>query len=253
MNFSNLSEIVNYCDKILNTKFFKDYEGAVNGLQFQNNGVVKKIGAAVDATLKTFKLAAKEKCDLIIVHHGLMWNPYHPYVGARYEIVKLLIQNNIAVYSSHLPLDAHPKFGNNAVLCKRLGLFKIKPFFNLKGQPIGFKSKTSINREELFKRLENIFGKQPLLIPSGPEICKNIGVVSGGAGPDLEIAKDENIDTFITGEGPHWTVSAAELLNINVFYAGHYSTETLGVKALAEHLAKKFKIKWLFIDNPTNL
>ncbi|MGB9602128.1 MAG: Nif3-like dinuclear metal center hexameric protein [Verrucomicrobiia bacterium] len=253
MNRANLSEIVNYCDKILNTKMFTDYDRAVNGLQFQNNGIVTKIGAAVDATLQTIKLAANEKCDFIIVHHGLMWSPYYPFTGTRYEIMKLLIENNIALYSSHLPLDAHPKFGNNSVLCKRLGLFKLKPFFSLKGQPIGFKTKTSIGREELFKKLTNIFGKQPLLIPAGPEICKNVGVVSGGAGEDLEIAANENIDTFITGEGPHWTFSVAELLKINVFYAGHYLTETLGVKALAEHLAKKFKIEWYFIDNPTGL
>lgn len=253
MSSAKLSDVVKYCDKILKTGTFKDYEGAVNGLQFQNNGIVTKIGAAVDITLQTIKCAVENQCDLILAHHGIMWNASNPFTGARYEMIKLLIENNIAIYSSHLPLDAHPEFGNNAILCKKLGFKKLQPFFTFKGQMIGFKTKYSIDRNQLLERLEKIIGKKPLLIPAGPETCKNIGVVTGGAGSDLNIAVQENVDTFITGEGPHWTFSLAEISNINVFYAGHYLTETFGVKSLAEHLSIRFKLRWCFLDNPTGL
>jgi putative NIF3 family GTP cyclohydrolase 1 type 2 len=114
-------------------------------------------------------------------------------------MIKLLLNHNIAVYSSHLPLDANPKIGNNIILCKKLGLKKPEPFLNLKGQSIGFKARCFIKREELTITLSKITGHTPVLIPFGPEICKQIGVVSGGAGSELNIAAQERIDTYITG------------------------------------------------------
>ncbi|MGA3163562.1 MAG: Nif3-like dinuclear metal center hexameric protein [Verrucomicrobiota bacterium] len=249
----SLSAVVKYCDQLLQTEKIGDYDGAVNGLQVGNSGAVSRIAAAVDASLATVKLAIKAKADLMIVHHGLFWSPSHPWTGKKHELLRLLVVNNLAIYSSHLPLDAHPRLGNNTQFCAALGLKNLKPFFLTHGQTIGFKTQAKISRTELAARLARATGAKPRIIPGGKNICEKIGVVTGGAGGDLEQAADEGVDTFITGEGPHWTYAVAEELGINVFYGGHYATETFGVKALAAHLSKRFKLPWTFIDYPTGL
>jgi dinuclear metal center YbgI/SA1388 family protein len=248
-----LNSIVQYCDRILNTTSFQDYDGAVNGLQVENRGSVSRIAATVDASLATVGLAVAARADLVLVHHGLFWGPSHPWIGKRYDLLRLLLEHNLAVYSSHLPLDAHPKLGNNARLCSALGLARPRPFFFDHGQFIGLQSRASIPRAELVSRVQRATGKKPLLIPGGPGTCKQIGVVTGGAGAELKKAAEEGVDTFITGEGPHWTYALAEELDINVLYAGHYATETFGVKALAAHLSRQFKVPWTFLEHPTGL
>jgi dinuclear metal center YbgI/SA1388 family protein len=253
MRTASLSSIVQFCDRELRTREFGDYDGASNGLQVENSGTVTRIAAAVDASLATVNLAIAAKADLLIVHHGLFWSPSHPWIGKKYELLKRLIENDLAVYSSHLPLDAHPKLGNNAQLCAALGLKNPKPFFFSHGQNIGLQIKTKISRNDLSERLHRATGSKPLLIPGGAEMCRKIGIVTGGAGGDLKIAANADVDTFITGEGPHWTYALAEELGLNVFYAGHYATETFGVKALAAELSKKFQLPWTFLDHPTGL
>ena len=248
-----LAKMVAYCDKILRTAAIGDYDGAVNGLQVENSGSITRIAAAVDASLATVKLAIAAKADLLIVHHGLFWSPSQPWTGKRRELLQLLIENSLAIYSSHLPLDAHPQLGNNAQLAAALGLKNLKPFFFSHGQNIGLKTFAKISRAELAKRIERVTGTKPKVIPSGKETCQHIGIVTGGAGGDLKQAAAEGVDTFITGEGPHWTYALAEELGLNVFYGGHYATETFGVKALAAELSKKFKLPWEFLDYPTGL
>jgi dinuclear metal center YbgI/SA1388 family protein len=248
-----LNMVIKHCDQLLHTKEIGDYDGAVNGLQAGNSGAVTRIAAAVDASLATVKLAIAAKADLLIVHHGLFWLPSHPWTGKKHKLLQLLIENNLAIYSSHLPLDAHYRIGNNAQLCAALGLKHLKPFFLTHGQTIGFKTQTKISRAELAARFARTIGAKPLVIPGGPKICRCIGVVTGGAGDGLKQAADEGVDTFITGEGPHWTYAVAEELGVNVFYGGHYATETFGVKTLAAHLSKRFKLPWTFVDYPTGL
>lgn len=248
-----LAAIVKHCDKVLRTTAIGDYAGAANGLQVDGRGPITKIAAAVDASLATVRLAIAARADLFVVHHGLFWSPAHPWTGKRYELLRLLLENNLAIYSSHLPLDAHPKLGNNAQLCAALGLRKLMPFFESHGQPIGLQTRTKISRTELTARLARATGAQPRLLPGGKEICRRIGVVTGGAGNDLKLAAAAGVDTFITGEGAHWTFALAEELGLNVFYAGHYATETFGVKALAAELSRKFKVPWTFLDYPTGL
>jgi dinuclear metal center YbgI/SA1388 family protein len=249
----SLTAVVEYCDQLLRTGEVGDYDGAVNGLQVENRGPVTRIAATVDASLATVRLAIAARADLLIVHHGLFWSPSHPWTGKKYELLRLLVENNLAVYSSHLPLDLHPKLGNNAQLCAALGLKKLQPFFLTHGQTIGFKSRTKISRSELASRLAHATGAKPRIIPGGPKICRRIGVVTGGAGGDLKLAAAEGVDTFVTGEGPHWTYAAAEELGLNIIYGGHYATETFGVKALAAELEKKFRLPWFFLDHPTGL
>jgi dinuclear metal center YbgI/SA1388 family protein len=253
MPAARLVEIVKYCDRVLRTAEIRDYDGALNGLQVENSGSVTRIAACVDATPTTVGLAVRARANLMIVHHGLFWSPRQPWTGSHYKLIRALVKSDIAVYSSHLPLDAHPVFGNNARLCKALGLRNLRPFFIEKEQPLGFRVQTSLERDELRRRLANVLRNEPLLIPGGPKICRAIGVVTGGAGGEVKKAAREGVDTFITGEGQHWTFALAEELGINVFYGGHYATETFGVKALAEHLSDRFKVPWEFIDYPTGL
>jgi dinuclear metal center YbgI/SA1388 family protein len=248
-----LRDIVGYCDRVLGTAKVQDYEGAANGLQVENRGTVERIAAAVDASLTTVRMAVRTGTSLLVVHHGLFWSPAHPWTGKRYELLRTLLEGNLAVYSSHLPLDAHPRLGNNARLCAALGLKGLQPFFFDHGQHIGFRARARVSRAELARRLEHATGVKPRVIPGGSETCRRIGVVSGGAGNELKIAAAEGVDTFVTGEGSHWTYALAEELGLNVLYGGHYATETFGVKALGADLSRRFKVPWEFLDHPTGL
>ena len=253
MRRASLVQMIRCCDRWLRPDQFDDWDGAANGLQVQNNGFVTRIAAAVDGSFTTVKMAVDAGADLLVVHHGLFWGRTHPWTGRSYELLRTLVKNNLAVYSSHLPLDAHPTLGNNARLCAALNLRDLKPFFHTKGKFIGFKSKSRISRDELADRLSRSVGSPPTVVPGGPALCRQIGVVSGGAGDELKQAASEGVDTFVTGEGRHWTYALAEDLGMNVLYAGHYATETFGVKALAAQLATRFKLPWVFLDHPTGL
>ena len=249
----SLAQLVRYCDRLLRTREVEDYDNAANGLQVANLGGVGRIAATVDASLATIRLAIAARADLLLVHHGFFWGPSHPWTGKRYELLHCLLEADLAVYSSHLPLDLHPRLGNNVRLCAALGLKQLKPFFFDHGSFIGFKSAARLKLTELATRLRTATGSTPCIVAGGPSICRIIGVVTGGAGSELRKAAGEGVDTFITGEGPHWTYALAEELGINILYGGHYATETFGVKALAAHLSAKFKVPWEFLDHPTGL
>ncbi|MGA2864657.1 MAG: Nif3-like dinuclear metal center hexameric protein [Verrucomicrobiota bacterium] len=253
MSNASLSAIVRYCDRLLRTAQVQDDDRAANGLQAENRGLVTRLAAAVDASLATVRLALAAKADLLLVHHGLFWASTHPWTGERYQLLRCLLDHNLALYSSHLPLDAHPKLGNNAQLAHALGLQHLRPFFFDHGQCIGFQARARIPRADLAARLQRATGAQPRVIPAGPKLCRRIGLVSGGAGDQIKKAAQEGVDTFITGEGPHWTYAAAEHLGLNVLYGGHYATETFGVKALAASLSRRFRLPWTFLDYPTGL
>lgn len=248
-----LAKIIRHCDRILRPDTFSDWEGAVNGLQVENSGAVTKIAASVDASLATIKMAIAAQATLLLVHHGLFWRPTVPWTGHCREMLDLLVRNDLAVYSSHLPLDAHPRLGNNAKLCAALGFKKLHPFFLEKGREIGWQARANISRNALTTKLAGVLGRPPVLLPGGLDRCERIGVVTGGAGSELKRAAQDGVDTFITGEGPHWTFALAEELGLNVFYGGHYATETFGVKALAAELSKTFRLPWVFLDHPTGL
>ncbi|NBR85373.1 MAG: Nif3-like dinuclear metal center hexameric protein [Verrucomicrobia bacterium] len=253
MATASLNDIVRHCDTLLRTAEVNDWDRAHNGLQVENDGRITRIAAAVDASLATAKLAIAARADLLLVHHGLFWSDTVPWTGKRRELQRLLLENNLAIYSSHLPLDLHPKLGNNAQLAAALGMKRLKPFFLAKGQHIGLRAERRISREQLSNRLAQATGVMPKVLPGGPAECRRIGIVTGGAGAELKQAAVEGVDTFITGEGPHWTFALAEELGVNVLYGGHYATETFGVKALAAHLATKYVLPWDFLDHPTGL
>jgi dinuclear metal center YbgI/SA1388 family protein len=248
-----LRAMVERCDRILQTTTFTDWDGAMNGLQVENSGAVSKIAAAVDGSLATIKMAIAANANLLVAHHGLFWGKPAPWTGKRREMLGLLVEHDLAVYSSHLPLDAHRRLGNNALLCAALGFKNLAPFFFEKGRFLGWQTRCKISRDALAGRLAKALGTAPIILPGGSAQCERIGVVTGGAGAELKIAAAEGVDTFITGEGPHWTYALAEDFGLNVFYGGHYATETFGVKALAADLSKAFRIPWVFLDHPTGL
>lgn len=248
-----LKSLAAYCDRLLDIANFTDWPGAVNGLQMENGGQVTRIVAAVDASLDVARCAVEARADLLLVHHGLFWGEPRPWTGGRYELMRLLCENKVAVYSAHLPLDAHPKLGNNALLCAALGFKRTKPFFTEKGRSLGFQTVTDIPLVDLTANLAQAVGADPVVLACGPQHCRRIGVVTGGAGGELRQAVSEGIDTFVTGEGPHWSYALAQELGVNVLYGGHYGTETFGVKALAAHLADRYDLPWAFIDRPSGL
>jgi dinuclear metal center YbgI/SA1388 family protein len=249
----HLNDAVNYLNDLLRVDATGDFPQALNGLQVESSGSISRIGAAVDATEAVIKEAAEAQIDFLIVHHGLFWNGTQRITGAQYRKIRLMMEADMAVYSVHLPLDIHPQVGNNALLAAAIGLENGVPFFETSGQPVGLRFNAEVNREVLRDHLERAVGGPVHLAPGGPNLARRIGIVTGGAGGDIAKAAAAGIDTFITGEGPHWSYTAAEELRVNLFYAGHYATETFGVKALAELIARKFALPWQFIDHPTGL
>ena len=248
-----LSEIADYADKYLRNREMEDWPNALNGLQIDNSGRVTKIGASVDTSTRILTVAARKDIDLVIVHHGLFWPGLQPVTGALHRQLKIAFENDIALYSAHLPLDVHPKVGNNAQLAAALELKSTNPFLEEKGQMIGLKTRTSLPRDELVSKLRKTLSGPVKAFNFGPKQTHTIGIVTGAAGSEIYKAAQEQIDTFITGEAPHWAAVTAEELGINLLLGGHYATETFGVKALAAQLSKRFKLPWEFIDRPTGL
>jgi dinuclear metal center YbgI/SA1388 family protein len=230
-----------------------DWDNALNGLQIENSGCVTRIGAAVDVSARVLTEAQKRDIDLLIVHHGLFWPGLQPIQGALRRQLRIAFENDIALYGAHLPLDIHPKIGNNAQLVAALGLKSPQPFLEEKGQPVGLKVRASLPRSQLVGKLQKVLNGPVKVFGFGPKQSRSIGVVTGAAGSEIYRVADAGIDTFITGEAPHWAAVAAEELGMNLLLGGHYATEVFGVKALAAHLSKRFRVPWEFIDSPTGL
>jgi dinuclear metal center YbgI/SA1388 family protein len=248
-----LDSICSFLDGFLKIKEVEDYPNALNGLQLENDGRVTRIGAAVDASEAVIDMAVGKKIDLLIVHHGLFWGGLTRLAGPHFRKLKRAISSNLSIYSAHLPLDLHPQIGNNILLARSLELGRPEPFFMLKGQNVGYAISAQIGRDELLRRLKTVLGSELWVCARGPEQVRRLGIVSGGAGSELEKAAAEGVDTFITGEGPHHTFSLAEEFGINLIYGGHYATETFGVRALAELVAAKNGLSWTFLDHPSGL
>lgn len=250
----SLKKLVTTMDRLLRTDGIDDYQGAVNGLQIENSGRIIRIVAAVDACERVIQEAAQEPGTLLLVHHGLYWQGVQPVTGVLYRKMKIAMERDLALYSSHLPLDLHPEVGNNVLLAKALGLSAPKPALELKGLPVGVIGKVKpVKREEFAKRISECVGGTVHLAPGGPDLITSVLVVTGGAGSQIVRAASLGVDAFVTGEGPHWSYTAAEESGVNLFYAGHYATETFGVKALAAHLSEKTGLPWSFLDHPTGL
>lgn len=259
-----LAQLVSYLDSYLRVADIPDEPNAVNGLQVQNSGRVGSIVAAVDASQATIDgviagLEPGQPPPLLLVHHGLLWEGNVPLTGRRYRRVAALLDHDIPLYAAHIPLDVHPDVGNNAVLAERLGIRVDGRFGAYRGITLGVwgQSPTSLpTREavalELDRVLHTLKGSSTLM-SGGPEKPSRIGIITGAGGNMIAQARDAGLDTYITGEGAHHTYFDAMEGGLNVIYAGHYATETLGVQAMASHLAEQFDLEWDFHDHPTGL
>lgn len=251
----SLDDLVHYLDVYLSIADVPDHEDALNGLEVENSGVVTGIVAAVDASQCTIDRVVAE-CPagtFLLVHHGLFWDGNRPVRDRRYRRLKAILDHDIAVYGAHIPLDVHPEVGNNVVLARQLGILDPVPFDSYRGTQFGASGHLIMAREILVARLVELLGGRVHLIPGGPETTTRVGIITGAAGNRIQAAADAGLDTFITGEGSHHSVFDALELGMNVLYAGHYATETVGVKALAEHVAERFGVGWAFHDHPTGM
>lgn len=251
---ADLREITEALDDYLRVDRVPDYPGAMNGLQVEGRSPIERVAAATDAALATIEAAVEREAQLLLVHHGLFWGDPRPVTGPTYRRFRALFDADMAVYSAHLPLDVHDEVGNNVLLADALELpveGRFGTYEDLDG--LGVWSAVDVSRDALVDRVVEACGGSPTVIPGGPSHVRRVGVVTGGADSMLGAANAAGLDTFITGEGKHHTYHEALELGLNVIYAGHYATETLGVRALAAWLGDRFGVDHVFLDHPTGL
>lgn len=254
-----LTEIVRWLDDLLQTDATPDYAGAQNGLQVQHVGPVRHVAAAVDASLRSVEQAVDIGATLLIVHHGLFWGGAQPITGPLHKKLKLLLDHDIAVYSSHLPLDRHPTLGNNVLLAKALGLTPSATWLPYKGVNIGLIAETTVPTRDLAQRAREFahtHAHHAVITPHAVDrVSRRIAICTGGgaSADSLREARQLGADTLLVGEGPHHTAVDAEEAGMVVMYAGHYATETLGVQALAAAIGDQWHLPWSFLPAPTGL
>ena len=256
---SDLATIARYLDDLLRTSDTPDYPNALNGVQLANRSAIHRVAAAVDFSRRTIEGAIAADANLLLVHHGMFWGGLQALKGAQYERFSLLMRHDIAVYSSHLPLDAHPTIGNNVLLAGALGLSPEAGFARFQALDIGVQGTSNLPTETLAERAR-VFaaehGGQAVVTSIEPGRLTRRWAICTGAGAGVETLREaaaRGIDTLIVGEGPHWTAVDGPEAGIVIIYAGHYATETLGVRALAAQLSDRFGISHVFIEAPTGL
>lgn len=257
---ASIEGIVAYLDDILQTTATPDYPNAFNGLQLSNRGFVTRAAAAVDFSTQTVEQAIREDANLLIVHHGMFWGGAQPIVGKTLARFRALIEADVAVYASHLPLDRHPQLGNNVLLARKLGLEPSGDFAQYENIFVGVQGRSDVPTSMLLER-SRVFSREnggdaiwagdtnPNRTTHRWGICTG----SGASAETLLEASKDGIDTLIVGEGPHWTAVDAFERGIAVIYVGHYASETLGVNALAHEVSQHFNIGWVKISAPTGL
>ena len=243
-----VKEITKFLNEELDVHNIED--SSCNGLQVENTKEIKKIAFAVDACQETFEKSVEAGCQMLIVHHGIIWDGLKYIKGNTYRKIKFLIEKNLSLYAAHLPLDKHHLYGNNIQLAKLLNLKEIKPFGYYNSITIGFMGETKSTLEEI----QNMLKENGILtntLAFGNKEIKKVAIISGGATKELSQAISVGADLYITGEHSHFAYHMAKENKINVIFGGHYETETWGVKALMPLLKEKFNVDVEFIDVPT--
>lgn len=243
--------LVAYLDEYLAVAEWRDK--ALNGLQVEGRAEVARVATATDAALATFALAADAGADFLIVHHGLFWGAPVPITGPTRERVAALLDTGISLYAAHLPLDGHAEVGNNAVLARLLGLTDVGPFGEWDGRAIGVRGRLAepTDPHELAARLEALLGGRTEVLAFGPGPIERLAIVSGDAAELVEDAARAGLDALVTGETRHQAWHPARESRLHLLFAGHYATETLGVRALGDHVAETFGVETVFLDVPT--
>ncbi len=245
-------DLVSYLDAFLDVPSFSDYSN--NGLQVEGSDWVSRIAFGVDASNPTIERAVELGADMLIVHHGLFWGSVELLKGPMGRKVRTLMKNDVSLYAVHLPLDAHPEVGNNVQLARIIGMEPKGWWGEAKGHLIAVWGEIEpVEREVLADKLGNALNVDPVLMPYGPKVSRKVCISSGLAISWAGDAAALGCDTFITGERSHAHYYAPMDYGINVIYAGHYATETVGLKALQKHLEEKFEVATAFVDMPTGL
>ena len=246
---TSLETIVSFLDLELNIKAFKD--NSHNGLQVENSGKISSVGVGVDASLAFFEEAAQRNAQMVICHHGMSWGDSLKRIsGINYRRLKFLLDHDMALYVCHLPLDAHPRLGNNAQISKTLGLHRLKPFGIYNGIPIGFCGSLpeAVPYAAFKARVERVMGNTVGTMDFGKHRVQTVAIVSGGAGGVIAEAGEKGIDVYISGEPNLAAYNLAQEHKINAIFSGHYATEVFGVKALARLLSSRFGLKTEFLN-----
>jgi dinuclear metal center YbgI/SA1388 family protein len=251
MSSVELERIVQFADELLGVQGFPDYSNALNGLQVAGPRTVSRVVAAVDCSEETIQSAVQQAADLLVVHHGLFWGGLQPITGRHFRKVDTLIRGGLALYSAHLPLDAHRDVGNCAVLARELGVDVQGPFGAYQGTEIGWWGTTELDATALARRLTEVLGSPPRVVSGGAGEVRRVAVVTGGGSSFLTEASEQGLDALITGEAPHHSYHEARELGVTLYLGGHYATETWGVRALSQRIADEFGLEWSFIDVPT--
>jgi len=248
-----LRKLVSFLDAALKQSEFPKDESA-NGLQVEGRKTVHAVGMAVDACASTFQKAAEKKIDFLIVHHGLVWGGIRSIQGVMKQRIKALLDADISLYACHLPLDWHPEYGNNAELLKALRIKKMGEFGEYHGKTIGYWGRLTneLSLNDFSSRIDRTLHTKTTTISFNKKV-KNVGIVSGGGWSAIYDAEKTGIDTLLVGEPSHSAYTLAEEMKVNLVFAGHYATETLGVKAVGAMLKKKFGLETEFMDHPTGL
>ena len=256
MNIKNTSALDVYLRSLLDIEGFENFDSSMNGLQVDNDGSeIKKMVFAVDACLESFKRCAAADGNILFVHHGLFWGTPLSLVGSHRERIKFLLDNNIALYAVHLPLDQHPRLGNNAALAELLGIEEPEPFGLCHGKKIGYKGKLKkpLTIDEAVKAI-NFMGNLPLgVYPFGKQLNESCAVISGGASKESGQALEEGVDLYVTGEIGHGSYHPALEGRLNLIAGGHYATEVWGVRKLMAECASVLNIDTEFVNVPTGL
>ncbi len=249
----NRTELVTYLDNYLRINEISDY--GPQGLQIEGKDQVSRIIGLVDAHQPCVEAAVERGADLMLVHHGIFWGPAQRIAGSFAKLVRTYMQADLNLYAAHLPLDAHPEVGNNAELARRLGLEVVDWWANIKGTPLAAltTAPTGTTLDGLLNRFEERVGPVQVVQRHGPSQVQKVGILSGGGAGNVHEAAALGCDTYITGETSHANFYDALNADINVIYAGHYNSETVGVQALGQHLVEKFGLEFEFIDLPTNM
>lgn len=254
-----LHRVAEHLDTLLRTADIPDYAGALNGIQVEHRGPITRCALAVDASLRTIDGAVAAGANLLVVHHGLYWGGVQPLRGRTYERVRRLMANDVAVYSSHLPLDLHPTLGNNSLFARALGLEPSSGFAQFQSIAVGVMGEADIETQSLADAARMIAEREGgSLVAVGVEPGRRtrrwaLCTGAGASSDTLREAAASGVDTLIVGEGPHHTGVEAQELGIAVLYAGHYATETFGVRALGTELERAFGLPWTFVPAPTGL
>ena len=244
------AEIISFCDELLEIDSFEDY--GPNGRQVPGAEQVSKVATGVSANLETIRGAIGSGAQLILAHHGLFWGPLDRGLTVPLtERIRALLGADAGLAAYHLPLDAHPEIGNNALLCEGLGLECGDAFGEAMGSPVGFVGTTSgVPIGELISRIAELLGREPLVQGDGPAEVRTIGIVSGGAAGNLQEAADLGLDAFLTGEPAERAMADAAENGMHFVAAGHYATETLAIRRLGDLVAERFGVDHEFVDVP---